>query len=399
MTELTGDRLVEGLDDLSEESAITIHTTWEPIAGSGAPVKPAIYAGGRYQFGERWWDDGTGARRTLTVSLDSVPSQANRLEAALRGLRNRLGLPELIVDLSSVSTLPSHLPTTLSSFEFPHRNADAYLRDAELDGTAFLKTDVGKEIFGASGDNPNGLLHWMPQALLYGFWQSHLGKKRLQTKWPRVWTAELFGIEPATDPDDLRRTLGTKGDPLNLTVDEPLIYDENDTLEWQVGDQAKAKKATSGKRQDALSNLGHGQVPFKESESAPTAVSCRSIQQLATVSFAGLRRLDTSPEARAMLVALALVAHQTAFGRGVHLRSGCELRPVSTNWIWLAATDEPLTVPSADALCTMFEDLAQRAADKGAPTGPNWPDEALILTPKPSLKKVIEKTWPLEPIA
>jgi CRISPR-associated protein Csb1 len=398
--ELTAGVLVGALGDGAADAAITIATEWEPIAGPGAPVKPAIYAGGRYQFGERWVPSGSGAQRVLTVSLDGVASQANRLERTLKHHRAVLGLPELVLDLSAVTTLPVHLPRQLSSFDFPHRNADAYLRDAMYDGKAFMQTPVGQEVFNATGDNPNGLLRWMPQAFLYGFWQSHLGKKRAQTKWARTWTSELFGIEPATDPTALVRTLGTKGDPLNLSVDSALQYDDNDTGGWSVaGDGRVGKKGGAGKSADALSNLGHGQVPFRESDSAPVGLSCRSIQQLSTVSFAGLRRLHTSASARALLVAIGLAAHRATFGRAVHLRSGCELRPTSVSWRWLGeigATE--MTVPSVEALVGLVAELAAVAAKDGAPVGPNWPADPVRLEPNAQLVKVITETWPLEPV-
>jgi CRISPR-associated protein Csb1 len=67
-------------------------------------------------------------------------------------------------------------------FRFPHRNADAYLRDATLDGASFMGSEVGRAVFDATADCPEALLQWCPQALLFGFWQSHLGKMRSQAK-------------------------------------------------------------------------------------------------------------------------------------------------------------------------------------------------------------------------
>ena len=49
-------------------------------------------------------------------------------------------MPELVLDFSDVGSLPAHLPRRLSSLEFPHRNADAYLRDARLGDTDLTKT-------------------------------------------------------------------------------------------------------------------------------------------------------------------------------------------------------------------------------------------------------------------
>ncbi len=114
-----------------------------------------------------------------------VPSQANRLEAALELIRGPIGLPEIVLDLSEVGSLPPHLPKRLSSFRFPHRQADAYLRDAVLDDIPFLNTPQGRALFDATADEPGALLEWFPQAGLFGFWQSHLGKKRSHAKLAR----------------------------------------------------------------------------------------------------------------------------------------------------------------------------------------------------------------------
>ena len=135
--------LLKGCADDAFEDGIRIDTELVPIAGPGGPVKPAVYEGGAYQQDRRWAapDD---AEATPVLVIDNVPSQANRLEDALRRHRKSLSIPELVLDLSALPHLPAHLPRQLSSLEFPHRNADAYLRDAQMDGQDFLKTELGR---------------------------------------------------------------------------------------------------------------------------------------------------------------------------------------------------------------------------------------------------------------
>lgn len=240
------DRLLAACGDLSEDAGITIHTVLEPLAGPGAPVKPAVYEGGRYQLDRRWDYEVDPPEPVDVVVIDNVPSQANRLEAALERLRDRLGLPEIVLDLSGLAALPPHLPKSLSSFRFPHRQADAYLRDALLDGKRFPDTDLGRALLAANADEPNALLQWFPQALLFGFWQSHLGKKRSQAKLARSWVSEIVGYRPATVET---RVLAVKGDPLALSVDEPALFDENDLLAgWSLVEGAK--KASASKEKD-----------------------------------------------------------------------------------------------------------------------------------------------------
>jgi len=329
--------------------------------------------------------------------IDNEPSQANRLEAALEAHRDALGLPDIVLDLSSISKLPPHLPSTISIFRFPHRNADAYLRDAVLDGVPFPQTPVGQEIFAATSDRADALLAWCPQAALFGFWQSHLGKKRTHAKLARSMVSEVVGYAPASVDT---RQLGLKGDPLNLSVDEQVQYDDEDLLAgWELLEGSK--KAGGGKKKESLAELGHGQVPVSESDAALAGVSFRAIEQHMTISIAGLRRVragsgDQSAAARALLVSLGMVAYVAAFGRPFSLRSGCDLRVGSQRWIWHGREDDTeLDVPDLDDTVTLFGECVGHAEEVGLPVGRSWPDEPITLRPNPGLTAAIRSTYPL----
>lgn len=402
MTAIDVDRLVDACGDGSAEAGITIRTALEPLAGEGAPVKPATYAGGRFQYGQRWWGDGDDRHVVDTISIDNVPSQANRLEAALQLLARDLTLAEFVLDLSGLEPLPPHVPRRLSSFSFPHRNADAYLRDSELDGIDFMKTETGKAVFDATGDNADALLEWFPQALLFGFWQSHLGNTNSQAKLARSWKSELFGVQPAHGGADAEatRTLGTKGDALNLVKEgNDVVFDKADQVGWHLS--SEKVKGASGKPQ-RLSEIGHGQVPFGEAGGegdhalALSSVSFRSIFQQSTLSFASLRKIHFAShdaEARAYVAALGLVAHAAAFSRSFNLRSGCDLRPKRTEWTWLGASrDETIEVLSIEDARNLFAEVTGRANEAGLAVGSHG--EPVMLQPKDKLAKVIRTTYP-----
>jgi CRISPR-associated protein Csb1 len=394
--DLDSDALLTACTDESADAGIVIKTVLEPLGGPGSPVKPASYEGGRFQQDRRWWGSDGDRRPVDVLVIDNEPSQANRLEAALQQRRAELGLPEIALSLTPVGALPPHLPRQISSFRFPHRNADAYLRDAKLDGAQFLSTETGKAIFAATADEPEALLRWFPQALLFGFWQSHLGKKRSQAKLARAWVSEIIGIEPAAT--EIRRE-ATKGDPLNLNVDDRIDYNEGDMTDWAV--LSPQENPTRPKSQNAklkLSEIGHGQVIADPGRQSPAAVSFREVVQQATVSFAALRRVRPqagAAEARALLASLGLVAHLAAFGRPFSLRSGAELRSTDTTWTWLGETGgEPIEPPSLEAVTRLFRDCVSRAERVGLPVGSRWTSEPLTLTPAPNLAEAIRKTWP-----
>ena len=378
--------LLEGCADTSFDNGVRINTELEPLSGPGGLVKPAIYAGAVYQ--EDWrWASPDDDEPTPVIVIDNVPSQANRLEDALRRHRESIGIPEFLLDLSELGQLPAHLPREISSLHFPHRNADAYLRDAMKDNEDFNKSDIGTGIFNATATTCGPLIAWFPQALLYGFWQTHLGKKKANTKHARAWVSEIIGWKPAITDTKIR---GTKGDPLNLSKDAKVQHDENDVADWSLAEDAKKGAKPS--------EIGHGQVPF--GGESPAAVSFARVTQQSTISFAQLRHISLGtgqPEAdqavRALLVALGLHAHQLAFGHGFALRSGAELQPRKADATWLGAeADELCLIGDAEATLELLQAARKHAKTKDVSLD-GW-GEQVKLKPKDKLASMIRATWP-----
>ena len=259
----------------------------------------------------------------------------------------------------------------------------------------FIRTDIGQAIFGATAQECGPLMAWFPQALLYGFWQSHLGRKRHNSKHARAWVSEIIGWRPASSET---RVLGLKGDPLNLNTDDVVTSNPDDRTRWDIGG---AEKVEGGKR-DRLSELGHGQVPFMGSDAAASAVSFQRVTQRATVSFAQLRRVSLGREAsraadaaaRALLVALGLHAHQLAFGHAFALRSGADLRPAATTVTWLGGgADQTCDIGGAEATRNLLASARTHAEAVGVPLD-GWEQPPTMLQPGNALAKAIRSTWP-----
>ena len=374
------------------DDGIRIDTELVPLGGVGAPVKPAVYATGMFQHDRRW-----GSREddepVEVIVIDNVPSQANRLEEALRVHRAALSLPEFLLDFDGLP-LPSHLPTRLSSLQFPHRNADAYLRDAVLGNEDFIKSELGQAIFGATAQTCGPLVAWFPQSLLYGFWQSHLGKKRHNAKHARAWVSEIVGWQPAATETPVQ---GLKGDPLNLTVDAAVTSNPDDRSVWHVGKNGDVP----GGKAERLAGIGHGRVPVS-GDSAPGAVSFARVTQRAMLSLAQLRRVRLGNGAgeaadaalRALLVALGLHAHQLAFGHGFALRSGAELRPGNTEATWLGPEgDRQCALGDADATAALLGEAQEHAKAAGVPLD-GWGKAPVMLKPNAALSEAIRRSWP-----
>src|SRR5258706_231745 len=111
----------------------------QPAGGPGAKVFPPTYEGGKYATGKRRINGAT----VDCVLLDSVQSQANRMELALQDAIDEglLWLPLITVDFNNTVAPWAHKITSLQA---PHRIADAILRDSEYNGMPFRQSEVGK---------------------------------------------------------------------------------------------------------------------------------------------------------------------------------------------------------------------------------------------------------------
>ncbi len=308
------------------------------------------------------------------VVLDQVPSQANRIEEALLAARDagRIELP-----LFELRAETSRGPLRLTSLQFPHRYADAYLRDSLVDGERFDRSPVGQRLREVSAADTRPLYERDPGSLLFGAWDSHR-----RGQWPRfarVYASSMIGLDPR---EGERR--GSRMDPVNLTgaIDDKAKAE----MEWSY---VAAGEKTKGQR---LSEIGHGNIaPGKVYGGVAITGAARS----AWLSLAGLERLrfgDASPQAehlaRACLAALALAGDRLAFGRpSVWLRSGCDL--VRTSEVLAferdgGARDEfGLTAAGAIAI---FGELRGRAEAAGIAMA----TDTIRLEPIPALAEAIE---------
>lgn len=373
------DELRSALSDESERAVLRIAGEYDPAGGPGSRIFPPTYPipgnsppdATRYVIESRMVE----GHERRDVLLDSVPSQANRAEEALlaahRSGRVRLPLMELRHDGAA--------EVVLTSLDFPHRYADAYLRDSLVDGVAFDRSDVGRQVLASSLADARGLFAHDPGSLVYGAWNSH--RKGRQQKFPRIYASEVVGW----DPVEGRRRAG-RMDPLNLVGAVGAVGPGGAEGEWDfvaAGEKVKGSK---------LSEIGHGNVAPNPQHGGVTITSAT---RMATLSMAALRRIGfgTAPAeaqlaARAALAAYALLADRLAFaGPSLWLRSGCELvtRQERLEWVSRGGTTEEREIPVPVAV-EAFAIAAARAAD----TGLAMETQTLVLRPKPALAKALD---------
>jgi CRISPR-associated protein Csb1 len=354
-----------------ERAVLRVNATYQPAGGAGSKVFPPTYPsrdGHPYVIESRI----VGGEARRDVLLDSVPSQANRAEEALlRAVRSgtvEFPLLELRHD--------GDVHVVLTSLEFPHRYADAYLRDSLLGDTKFDRSTVGQAMLAASLADATGLYTHDPGSLVFGAWNSH--RKGRQQKFPRVYASEVVGW----DPVEGARSAG-RMDPLNLVG---AARPGKDGEDWEY---APAGEKVKGER---LSEIGHGNVAPNPQHGGVTITSA---SRMATLSMAGLDRIgfgsasaEASIASRAVLAAYALMADRLAFGGpSLWLRSGCELvlAEERMEWVSRGGKTEPVEV-SADAAVEVFRIAVAHAAKEGMPLSA----ETVTLTPSASLAKAID---------
>lgn len=401
--------------------ALRQRATLQPAGGPGDKVFPPTYATGdnadtRYCYEDRVID----GHRVPCVLLDSVASQANRIEVALREAweAKEADFPVIGVDFShdaDVSDLG--LLTTLDA---PHRIADALLRDAvaDIDGKAvrFRDTPIGQAYTAARVTSASALYLSCPTALVLGVWDSTGPRGGLGAKFPRALVSEVVGVQVARgkktasrlDPAGIQITAGPlyalASDPSDWTTNEAEAAVETAANKKGAKIQfSRGEKKTAGKPSAA----NHGNIAPSIEEKAG-GVTIDHARQVSVLSLIALRRLRFptdaagarfAPEAvrpaelaaRTALAALALAGQALLREQGLDLRSRCLL--VETGDTTLELLDReggaarPFSLTGAQAL-----DLLRAAATEAAAHGLPWQRAPLTLRPAPKVVALIRKS-------
>lgn len=319
---------------VAEDAALRRRQRLQPVGGQGDKIFPPTYpeerrgAGPRHVL-ERRRIEGQDVWCAL---VDSVQSQANRLEEVLLGAvrDGAVRVPHVSVDFRAAQLAGL---TEITSLDAPHRVYDAILRDSLLDGQPFPKSELGLRLAQAKPADATVLLEVSPTALLFGAWNSTGEGGGLGAKFSRALVSEIaaVGVSVEDGPVDTRtgeveirtagRRTGSRIDPLGILRRVEVYQGEGKT--WDV-DKAKAGKKPKLVRP---SEINHGNIAPSVQ---PLGVTCDYAEHVAVISFAGLRRLgfgggERDAAGRAYLAALGLLALAEQDARGYALRSRCDL--------------------------------------------------------------------------
>ena len=266
--------------------ALTYRQELGPIEGWDAVVGPPTYASreGKGAKGERRSEYVINERGdgTRMCDLDTVQSQANRMEASYRG------------ELADV--IPRHVVEAgghrADLTELPHRLADASIRATALAGAIRAAFDS------IDGGDPEPLARLAPTSLVYGAWDSRGTRVAVR----RAIASRIEAHDVVECTRSAQYTAVFSQDELGLT-----------NREWTKGAEAGFAPAPATGRPGGVRVRG-------------------AIVQLATVmlgvlrGYRGYRAEDGSGLLACYLLGLALGGLVTG-GRGYQLRSGCDLVP------------------------------------------------------------------------
>jgi len=339
--------LLKGLIE-GDAAAIRGTATLEPAGGPGDKVFPPSHSvdknnrrpGAKYAFEKRR----IKGVDVDCVLIDSVQSQANRMEEALESLwaSKCISLPVIAVDFSACAP-DVGVVTSLSA---PHRIADALLRDSLIDGTLFRLSEIGRSFTDATSKNATSLFKVCPTGLVFGLWDSTGPRGGLGSKFARALVSEIVGIgaligsktssriDPASivttaGPVFVAKTLGPDGKPTwtpHVMEAKPLKEDKPPKDEQDVGAVEKWGKAEKAGKP---TSINHSNIPPTIDDIAG-GVTIDYASHTVVLSLAALRKLGFGGgevAARTVLAALAVLAVLATEGRGHDLRSRCLLVP------------------------------------------------------------------------
>lgn len=338
-----------------------------------------------------------------TILLDSVQSQANRLELALLraydGRRIRMPLLEVVFGASSGDDQILKEVGRITALEAPHRMCDAIFRDSTNGERPFREAGIGASLNTAKSANATSVFEICPTALLFGFWDSTGPRGGLGAKVQRALVSEIVGYQAERGKRPASRL-----DPLQIEKPEELGVFAKRGGGWTLDRELAVEDKDGNPVKLKPSNLNHGNItPSLRHEDKKTGkqvlnhggVTLAYAVQHTVLSLAALRRLRfplnnvaapaSDLAARTVLAALGLAAMCLLDEDGYDLRSRCLLdgKPGTFEFVGRGEV-APFSVDTTLAVRILDEAIAEATA-----LGLPWPLEPVTLRPSEELSRLV----------
>lgn len=375
---LTYQQLREALDS---HAAIRRIQRLQPAGGPGDKIFPPTYPGAGPNEPARHAKEKRriNGQDVDCVLIDSVQSQANRLEEVLLNLirAGKIKIPHIAVDFTGQKSGKTEVGDlgAITSLDAPHRVFDAIIRDSEIKGTKFTDTEHYEQLVLAKPTNALKVFELSPTSLVFGVWNSTGEGGGLGAKFTRCITSEIIGVGAVE---------GQKGavriDPLGIRATVKVV---GGPLDWKIASGQKGEKSARP------SEVNHSNII---SNLVPGGVTIDYAQHTAVLTCAGLRRLrfpGTKDEmsGRAVLAALALVALTSQDKTGYALRSRCDLiceGQASFEVVRSNGSVEKVDIDD-DGAIALFNEAVSKAKEAGFP----WEEERIRLVPQRRLVDLV----------
>jgi len=382
---------------VEEGAALRRRQILQPVGGKGDKIFPPTYPGeGRNPQPRHVYEKRrVNGEHVWCVLVDSVQSQANRLEESLlAAIADGVLIPHVEVDFTEAGLEGI---SRITSLDAPHRVYDAILRDSLYDGKGFMDSDVGQRLAKAKAEDASALLEISPTALLFGAWHSTGQGGGLGAKFARSLVSEIVAINvpvedvvvnPRTGEIDVRtsgRRTSSRIDPLGVLRKVKVFRGADD---WSTMKEAAGKNAKEVKP----SEINHGNITPSVQ---PLGITCDYLEHSFVLSFAALRRLRFGGGARdaagrALVAALGLVALTEQDARGYALRSRCDLvcdGKAALEFVRPDGSTEAVEIDRPQARA-----LYQAAYDAALDAGFSLSPEPLRLTPQEKLVAIVKES-------
>ncbi len=265
--------VVAQLLDMNGPAAIVGEEWLRPAEGHGSVIFPPTYAGAGAGASTYNIDDTPIGK---TAIIDSMPSQANRIEPLFRNSPYDALVPQITIKAGEEQR---------NLLEIGHRAADAFVRYSKLGD------EIEKAFRSYMAGNATSLAKLAPTTLIFGGWDS----RDTQAKCARMVASEIR----AYDVYELRRS---------STYMPPVSYKDLGLLD-------------EGYSNDELSELGFLHAPATHQLGGILVKG--EIQRKTVLNLTTLRDIGGDQKLHRYLLGLALVAF--AHAQPYNLRQGCLL--------------------------------------------------------------------------
>lgn len=367
---------------VAKKSFVRLVVDLKPTSADGL-VYPPTYDQGMHLFRPAWID----GQKQDAVLLDSVQSQANRIETAILDAcrRDEIKYPDIELHIKASSGDECY-----SVLELSHRVYDAALRMSMVGDTPFSKSEIGQQIYSARTEKATGLYTHAPITLALGGWDSHGGGGPLVAKLPRLITSEIVGL------DALPVTRGAvKFDPMDIRKDAGPLYESGDPGRLYEIDKASA---SNKKKEYKPSEIGLGSVPNLSERGAvivdavqTSLVSCTAVRRLRFERSDGSYEKDRDHAGQAVIAALGLFGLLSQMDSGYYLRSGCDLIPQTEPQMEIIGrTLEDSSTYPIDA--TSAKEALEECLKAAESQGLSWRQDKLIAEGDDRLVTLVERS-------